>query len=463
MFTKRETIWIPAGLFFLALAARLLFIWWMGADQMIYDSLYDQYTYIDLAKSILAGRGYSMPYNIFVATANQPTAIQPPVYPLALAAIFSIFGESYTMVRVIQALLGAATCVVVYFIAKKLLGAATARVTAILLCVYPLLVMYTRPLMPETLSTLLVASIMLLFVKVTLGTSRMRHFVALGILSGVAFLARPEMLLFALTAACFVVGWTWRQKQHSLRYVLAGVGVAGLAFLVLLSPWVVRNYFAFGEPVVFPSKRWGLLSETWLRYMRETSPNWMPASCKNELECAIPGFERMNELERDRYAANKANEFIRAHPGLYLRYAQSRFFRSYPLIPREELPPPWGYKGVRSRPKDGYHPTSLDDIPLYLSNAEKLRAWQFRMMFLLALTGLAIALKRRHWLVLVAVLPIGFSMAFSLAFSGTERYRLPFDPFLMMLAAYALIAGAAFVRRIAAGRVMKLESVHKAS
>ena len=91
MLKKYWGIW---GIFILALIVRLIFILVLGAeDKKSYDSLYDQYIYIDIARSIVAGHGFATNYDIFVADANTPTAIQPPFYPLFLAMIFWTFGE----------------------------------------------------------------------------------------------------------------------------------------------------------------------------------------------------------------------------------------------------------------------------------------------------------------------------------------------------------------------------------
>jgi len=57
--TRTRALQIPIFIFSFAVFVRLSFINLLDSDQVIYDSLYDQYIYIDLAKSILAGRGLS--------------------------------------------------------------------------------------------------------------------------------------------------------------------------------------------------------------------------------------------------------------------------------------------------------------------------------------------------------------------------------------------------------------------
>jgi glycerol uptake facilitator-like aquaporin len=462
MTEKQQEQLTLVGIFILALIVRLLFIVVFGAAEQIYDSLHDQYIYIDLAKSILAGRGFSMSFDIFVADAYEPTAIQQPLYPLLLAVVFFLFGESYLAVRILQAILSAGTCVIMYLIAKPTLGSTVSRLTALILCIYPLSVMYIRPMMSETLYTFLLSLVVLSIAKVVPGAPRVIHIIVPGVLFGLMFLIRPEILILAPMMIVFVVTRLRQQKQRSLRSILAGCAIAGLAFGITISPWAVRNWYAFGEPLVVPSKRWGMWAETWLRYMRDTSPGWA-AACDNELECAIPNFDQRSELERDRYTAELARSFIAMHPELLPRYAVSRFFRSYPIIPREELPPPLGYKGVKDRPQDGYDPTSLDDVPLYVTGIEKVRVWSFRILLAGAVLGLTIAVRRRARDMLLPALLICFSAVTALLLAGTERYRLPTDPFLILAAAYGFVSVAAYLRKLYVLRQADPGPMHKAS
>jgi len=172
MLAKNQNLIIAISILLLALIVRLLFILTLGADERIYDSLYDQYIYIDLARSIVAGRGLSLSHGVFVADAYTPTSIQPPVYPLILPALFFFFGESYFPIRLLQVALGAGVCVVTYLITGKILGRSVGLVAALIVCVYPPLVMYTRPIMTEALYTFLMSLLVLLLVKFTVETLR---------------------------------------------------------------------------------------------------------------------------------------------------------------------------------------------------------------------------------------------------------------------------------------------------
>jgi 4-amino-4-deoxy-L-arabinose transferase-like glycosyltransferase len=334
--TKNRALTISIFIFILALIVRLLFIITLGADERIYDSLHDQYIYIDLAKNIVEGRGLSLSFDIFVADANTPTSIQPPVYPMILSLLFFLFGESYLAVRLLQVVLGAGVCVVTFLTARKVLGEPVGLLAALIVCVYPPLVMYTRPIMTETLYSFLVSLIVLFLVYFALGTFRHIHFIIWWTLFGLTFLLRPEILVFALAVVAFAFWWTLTQRQNALRSVSLGIGLASLMFIVTVGPWVVRNWRVQGEPTVFPNKRWSMWEENWLRYMLETSSGW--EECKKGLKyCdAMPNFNESSELERDRYLSRVAKEFIVSHPGVFVRYGVSRCWvgKQYPIARR---------------------------------------------------------------------------------------------------------------------------------
>lgn len=425
--------------FLVAIAVRVAFLALLGSEQRLYDSTFDQNIYIDIARNLLEGRGFSGSYDIFVASANRPTSIQPPTYPFMLAGVFALFGENYFAVRLVQVLMSAVMCLCVYHIGRRTMGEQAGIAAGIITAFYPALVMYVRPLTTETFFALLLALGTLLLVKYVQHSWRPVHYLVWGIVLSVAFLLRPEVLVFAVLSIAFMVAWTWRYRRQSMRSLMSGLVLTSAICLMTVMPWALRNLSIHGVLLFTPNKSWVTWEENWLRYMRETTPDWMEGKdCDNELECAIPGFDQMTEFERDRYAAALASHFIKTHPTVAVRYAVSRLLVSYPLIPREELLPPLGYKGERQRPEDGFDYTSLDDHPTYERAPEKLRVWSFRLVFVLAVLGCSIAIRRRAWIVLLPLLPVLANMATALLLSGKERYRVSIDQFLIVVAVYAL-------------------------
>jgi 4-amino-4-deoxy-L-arabinose transferase-like glycosyltransferase len=443
MRTMNRSFIIAAAIFACALAVRVLFLLLLGSEQRIYDSTYDQYIYIDIARNLIQGRGLSTTLAIFAAIPGQPTSIQPPLYPLILAGMFSIFGENYLAVRLLQAVVSAGICLCVYLIGKKTVGEGMGRLAGVIAIFYPPLVMYTRPLMTETFYTFFFCLLVLLLVQFATRAFRIMDYIRFGILLSLTFMLRPEIFLFGLLVAVFAAGWTLTQQRVRFYSVIIGITLATCAFFLTTLPWALRNQQVHGQLIWSANKRTILWEENWLRYTRATVPDWQPGrglpGCTNELVCSIPHFDQLSELQRDQYLTNIAQDFIFSHPMVYARYGISRLLISYPFLPREELRPPIGYKGVRYKSDDGFDYTSLDDQPTYTRGPEKARVWAFRLIFALAVLGSIIAVKKRAWLVLLPLLPVLFNVLSAFLLGGKERFRIPIDPYLVIVAAYGIM------------------------
>jgi len=423
----------------LALIVRVCFILADASDERIYDSLYDQYVYLDLAKSLVSGHGCSLGYDVFIASKGYPTSIEPPMYPLVLAALLGIFGHHLPAVRLFNAVAGSLTCGIIYLIGKKAFGQKVGLWAGGLAAVYPLFVMYVRPIMPECLYTFLVSLLVLLLLHLTMDSFRGVHFLIWGLLVGVAFLTRAESLGLSLLASGFGIWTLWRRRVR-FGQVAAGVLLGLCGFIVIVGPWGIRNWTAQGSFHLLPTKKYVLWDLNWLRYKREIEPEWR--EYLNAQYYAIPGYDSLSELERDQYLQRLAIDFICQHPATFVKYAITRVANAYPIVPREMLPPPIGYWGIRERPEDDYAYDSLDDYPLYSRPAEKLRVWSFRLVFICALSATAVLIRQKKWAVLVIILPLCFNMVSSALFVGTERLRSPFDPYLIILASYTMtVAG----------------------
>src|SRR5262249_33049617 len=100
---------VNAMLFSLALVLRLAYLALFGGlDGVIHDSFEDQYLYLDIARNVASGKGFVTSTDLWVATAGQPSSLVAPAYPVTLALIFRLTGESLIIVRLLQVLVSAA-------------------------------------------------------------------------------------------------------------------------------------------------------------------------------------------------------------------------------------------------------------------------------------------------------------------------------------------------------------------
>jgi 4-amino-4-deoxy-L-arabinose transferase-like glycosyltransferase len=218
-----------AAVLVLALAIRLGFVYAQTQHQLLAVTTMapDSARYLSLADSLLAGEGFS--YH-----GREPTAADPPGYPLFLAGLAAAFGPGLWPVYLAQALLSAATVWLVAALARRLFGPGAGLAAGLLAAVDPLLFLFVATPLTETLYTFLAAGFLLLAAPPA-GPVRG---LAAGLAAGAAALTRPVVAGFALLLPA------WRLARPGGR-MAAALMAAG--FCLLLGPWVARNWAALGE------------------------------------------------------------------------------------------------------------------------------------------------------------------------------------------------------------------------
>ena len=222
-------------IFSLALVIRLAYVLTIPNEIRPLD--YDGHVYDLIARNIVDGKGFNYDTGV-----NQ--SWRPPLYPLFLALNYLLFGQNYIAVRVVQALLGASTCVVAFLIARDYLGKGTGIIASLIVALYPGLVYFTGLLVTETLFILLVVSATLFLLRF-LKTWSLRDGGATGILLGLSALCRPQVLAFV--PFLFVVLFL---ASKTRKPAIANFIPVFLVILAIILPWTLRNYAVHGEFVL---------------------------------------------------------------------------------------------------------------------------------------------------------------------------------------------------------------------
>jgi hypothetical protein len=228
----------------------------------------------------------------------------------------------------------------------------------------------------------------------------------------------------------------WRcECDPAKRQLIVNLATFIVVGLVIVTPWIVRNYIVFQAFV--PSATKGgetLWEQNWLRYKCETEPEWCDIYLP-ELQ-VFEDWDQLTELERSALFTDAAASFIRQHPITYVKYCLTRIHTSYPIIPRELLPPPLGWNDRVSRPDDGAAADSLDDFPAYTFGIERVRVWFFRSFLFMAMAGSAILVWQRDWHATPMWIAIGANVLSAALIHAKERYRMPVDGYLALLASF---------------------------
>lgn len=259
--------------------------------------------YEHVATTIVAGRGYR-----FNADLGE-TMFLPPVYPLLLSAVFLVAGPSILATRIVQSLIDAGSCLLVYRLARRSFGPKAALLAGAIYALYPgMLVACSRYLTEPLFVFLSLAFVTLLAEFIARGRW------PLALLAGVALAAAVLcksvagalpvfLLLFALLLP------VWRGVR---RRMIAGLGLSMACVMLAAGAWVLRNWVVSGTPV-YPATSGGLALYTAHVY-------------------AAHPEQRIRDSAHQ--AAREVDELGRAH-GIFLdpRDTYPRWFRS----PRDEV------------------------------------------------------------------------------------------------------------------------------
>jgi 4-amino-4-deoxy-L-arabinose transferase-like glycosyltransferase len=311
-----QTASSPWAIFLVAFGIRLVVIWQL-LPAHAQTGFYEQNEPARIASNIVSGHGFSSPWP---RTPLVPTAQQPPVYPYLLAAIFKSSGvfsaTSLWIAVMVNALASALTAVLILKAGRITFGSTTALVAAwVWACSVYEAVVAVR-LWPTGLSALFLMLSMSLTLKLA-RSSRVRYWVELGLLAGCSGLTNPALLsLFPFFWLWLWIGQPGRGRGNG-RYVLLSVLIAAATLL----PWTLRNYASLGR-LVPVRDNFGM--ELWIG-------NHDGVTHLYDFRGGFPLLdpEEYNHLGEIGFMEAKrdiAMQFIRQHPGQFLRLSGQRFF-----------------------------------------------------------------------------------------------------------------------------------------
>lgn len=188
-----------------------------------------------IARSLAQGDG-------FANEPGHPTAYRYPLLPFILSLFFRIFGERYIPFLLFQSFLGALTASAIAWIGYKAGGRSVALLAGILVAVNTELISFSRMMLTETLFAFLMCLVAVISLEMLSG-KRLSLFFSTGILLGLAILCRPVAIGWGILLA----GILLFKKQHRFRTRMAVVLTMTAGCLLMLSPWLIRNKIVMGS------------------------------------------------------------------------------------------------------------------------------------------------------------------------------------------------------------------------
>ncbi len=363
----------------------------------------------------------------YSSESGELTSIRPPLYPALLAAIYGIFGvDNFTVVRIVQAVLGLATVVVTYRLASRLFDDRTALWSAAFVCFYPSLVFTTNLVLTETLFTLLLM-VFCLLMQTAWRSDRVGWYLAAGATLGLASLTRSVLWLFPPFLVAFL--WMALKEQSRLRRV-ALIASAVLAFAVVLAPWSIRNsrlqktFVAVdvmgGRNFMMGNYEHTPLYRAWDAITVSGDESWYAVLARNE-----PQDKGATQGQRDKLAMRYGLRYALAHPSLTAQRSTIKFFNFWQLEREVIAGAQRGFWGIEHRA------VVLMLAAIILGSYVAAMAGGIFGWFVLRPTDV-----RFHWFCLIT---IGYVCLVHTAVFGHSRYHLPLMPLVLIYAAAAVV------------------------
>lgn len=372
----------------------------------------------NVAEALVAGHGFGSPF-----ASMQPSAIMPPVYPLIVAGLFSIFGvhtaASIFAAHALNCLLSALACIPVFLLARRSFGERVACWAAWAWALSPYGIYFAAAWAWST-HLLLFCLCWLLYIAQNMERSpRLALWAGFGLLAGFAGLTEPSILTvvpFLMLLAC------WRLRRDGQRWLLSAM-VASLTVAAVISPWLIRNAVVFHR---FIPMRDSMGLELWMGNNgyteRWTSDQLHPLHDEEELA----DYNRMGELAYMDHKKQQADDFIEHHRAWYAWMSLRRavyLWTGYWSFDRAYLE---------------MEPTDPENIPFATG------------LTLLALAGVIFAWRDRPF---EAIRYGGVLFLFPIIyyFSHPEPYHMrPLDPLMLILGCGAIAAWRERAKQIAA-------------
>jgi hypothetical protein len=202
----------------------------------------DTFFYAFVSDEIALGHGFSLAHGGLLSPGFRlvPTALHPPLYPLALAGLRELGVMSPGHLLWLGVVTGTVTVIGLGFLGRRLGGATVGLVAATLAAVYPLLIVPDGALLSETLYGVVIVVVLASGLALARRPDK-RRAAALGVAVGLATLVRSEAV--ALTV---LIGLplAWRGTGGAERTLRLAIVVA--TTIVVIAPWVIRNENVLG-------------------------------------------------------------------------------------------------------------------------------------------------------------------------------------------------------------------------
>ena len=382
-----------------------------------------------IGRALATGYGYSDPFTGHTG----PTAWTPPLYTLLIGSVFKVFGVytrlSAFVLLTVNSLLSAWTAVLVWEIGLRCCNRRVAWWSGWLWALYPAAMQYAVRWIWEMCATAAVFTALVLLVLRMRGVGNPvpprqtgRQWALFGWLWGVLALLNPAPLLMlpvmllyllaparsgAVTGASRTDIGALQRTLYALRTApYARIALSLVLFLLVLTPWTVRNYVVFHR---FIPLRDNFGAENYQGNSPWSTGFPWGRTVPLENRRILAEYAGMGEPAWTADRGAKAQAWIRQHPNLFAKLTMKRIWMYWAGVPK-----------------------SVEEAGLL----EYARLASFQFLSLAGLLGLGLALRRRvpgAWLLAAAfaLLPLPYYTV-----TVQARFRHVLEPLICVLGVF---------------------------
>ncbi|MEY4095995.1 MAG: hypothetical protein RLZZ53_3194 [Acidobacteriota bacterium] len=409
-------------IFIVALAVRLLHLWQLTSTPFFDVLLGDANGYDQWAQRLAAGDWV-----------GSEVFYQAPLYPYFLGSLYAMFGRDLLVVRIIQALVGSASCVLLGMAATRLFSRPAGLIAGLGLALWAPAIFFDSLLQKAVLDMFFMCASLYLVACIidsppeggrpSSETEALPAPAASGFSRTVGIALGASLAAFALTREngllLIAVVAIWLALQHRRQLVFLAIGLG-----IVFTPVVIRNYSIDGG-IYLTTSQFGS------NFYIGNNPNADGTYASIRFGRGAPEFERIDATEVaeeaegrtltaaevSRFWTGRALSYITSQPGDWLALTGRKILL---LFNRSEM--------VDTESQETYEEFSA---PL------KGLAWltHFGLLVPLAVLGLLASWpdRRRLWIIYALGATYAASVVMFFVFA---RYRYPMVPFLLVLGAY---------------------------
>lgn len=352
--------------------------------------------------------------------------LQGPLYPYLLGGVYWLTGPNLLVPRLLQSLLGAAVCVLVWQLARQLFDRRVALLAAAMASVHAMAIFYEGSLLIVNVLTPIILMLLIEMARAEAQPTPLR-WGGVGLLAGLAALARPNMLLFIPFILVWMAWGMWGRVARERIAVMLACFAIGTA--LMLGPSLLHNVAVAGD--------WVLVSASaGMNFYNGNGPDangvhnvpriFDRSQADHPAEQNLV-YAQVAEAELGRpLLASEVSDYwfarglahVREHPGEWLRLL---FKKSLLFVNAGE---PWNNRSI--------------DVSRQFSWVLRLPLLTFGVIAPFALLGVALGLP--HWRTLLPLYGLlGVYAATCIAFFMLSRYREPAVPVFVIFASYAIV------------------------